>query len=154
MTQYSKSAAKIGWCFIAVLWQVQLLQAESPKQTNGISVEWQVASDQVNDVKKAVPLKEAQAEGTRNPILIGAVVLIGVVALPQIAQAIVDVYYRYKSGGVVIDKEPILISTSDRIAPGYALVISKSENQVIEVGGVKPLKVEDLTSILKAALLK
>jgi hypothetical protein len=45
-----------------------------------------------------------------------------------------------------------LISTSDRIAPGYALVISKSGNQLIEVGGVKPLKVEDLTAILKVGL--
>jgi hypothetical protein len=137
-----------------LLGQMLPTNAKSPKQ--GISIEWQVASDQVDEVKKAVPVKEAQAYETRNPILIGAVILVGVAVLPQIAQAVIDVYYRYQSGGVIIDltKEPMLISTSNRIAPGFALVISKSGNQMIEVGGVKPLKVDDLTSILKAAGLK
>jgi hypothetical protein len=148
--------SRIGLCVLFVAIQQLPSNAQSAKPEAAISVEWQVAKDQVADVQKAVSVKEAQAYDTRNPILIGAVILVGAAVLPQIAQAVIDVYYRYQSGGVIIDltKEPMLISTSNRISPGFALIISKNGNQLLEVGGVKPLKVEDLIPILKAAGLK
>lgn len=154
MKKFRQQGVKITLCLIVFLWQAQLSWAESPKRADRISIEWQVAKDQVDDVKKVMPVKEAQTYDTRNPLLIGAVVLVGFAVLPQIAQAILDVYYRYKSGGVIFDttKDPVLISTSDRIAPGFALVISKTGSQMIEVGGVKPMKVGDLAVILKAAM--
>jgi hypothetical protein len=135
---------------------IQASMAQDGRGEPEVPVEWRVAKDQVDAIKQIVPLKEAQVYDTRNPILVGAIVLVGAVVLPQIAQAIIDVYNRYKSGGVIIDttREPILISTNSRIAPGFALIISKDGTRLIEVGGVQPLKLDDLKAILSMAIKK
>jgi hypothetical protein len=115
-----------------------------------LKVEWRVTQDQVEYVQGAMEVKKAETYDQRNPIVIGAVVLIGAAVVPKVVQSIVDVYYRYKSGGVIIDtrNQPVVISTSPRVAPGYALVISTEGVKTIQIGGVQPISSEDLKGLM------
>lgn len=116
-----------------------------------LQVEWRVTEEQAQVISKSLDVKRIDTYDQRNPILIGAVIMVGVALAPKVAEAIGDVYYRFKSsGGVIIDirSKPIVISTSDRVAPGYALVVSDSGVKTIQVGGAQPLKGEDLKELI------
>ena len=116
-----------------------------------LEVEWRVTEQQAEVLSKKLDVKKIDTYDQRNPILIGAVVLVGVALVPKIAEAIGDVYFRFKSsGGVILDvrSKPIVISTSDRVAPGYALIITDSGAKAIQVGGSQPIKGEDLKALL------
>ena len=124
-----------------------------------LQVEWRVAEEQVKPVTEAMAVTKGETYEQRNPLLIGVVVLVGVALVPKVAQAIVDVYYRYKSGGVIIDarSQPVVISTSPRVAPGYALIISSDGVKTVQIGGAQPITGEDfkgLIDILTAAAKK
>jgi hypothetical protein len=136
-----------GFCFVSEATAGDAQSAE-------LQVEWRVTDDQVKSVSEAMPVTKAETYDQRNPLLIGAIVLIGVSLVPKLAQAIADVYYRYKSGGVIIDTrgQPVIISTSPRVAPGYALVISNDGVKTIQVGGAQPISAEDLKGLMDVLL--
>jgi hypothetical protein len=124
-----------------------------------LNVEWRVPEDQVQPLMEAIPLKKTDKYNQRNPLLIGAVVLIGAALVPKIAQAVIDVCYRYKSGGVIIDtrSQPVVVSADPSVAPGYALIISKDGVKTIQLGGAQPISPEDykgLTEILLSVVKK
>jgi hypothetical protein len=124
-----------------------------------LDVEWRVPEDQVKPLMEAIPLKKTDKYNQRNPLVIGAIILIGAALVPKIAQAIVDVCYRYKSGGVIIDtrSQPVVVSADPSVAPGYALIISKDGVKTIQLGGAQPVSAEDykgLTEILLSAIKK
>lgn len=116
-----------------------------------LQVEWRVTEEQAKTISNTLDVKKVDTYDQRNPILTGAVILVGTTLVPKIAEAIGDIYFRFKSsGGVIIDirSKPVVISTSNRVAPGYALIISDNGVKTIQVGGSQPLKGDDLKGLL------
>ena len=118
-----------------------------------IVIEWRILPDQLELVPDDAPLEEGEPADTRNPLLVGAIVLVGAWAAPKIAQAVLDVYHRYQGGGVIIDLRslPLVVETSPRIPPGFALIISDDGAETLSLGGVDPLKPDDLAEFIANA---
>ena len=131
-----------------------ICQMPAKADDTNVSIEWRVFQDQVADIKKNTPLTEGKTSDTRNPLIIGAIVLVGAWALPKIAQAVLDVYYRYQTGGVIIDLRgtPLIIQTNPKIPPGTALVVTASGVQTISLVGVGAIEASELSEVLKQAL--
>jgi hypothetical protein len=129
--------------------------ADATKQVSS-EVEWHIQEDQIKPLLKSAQVKRVTPDQTRNPLLIGVAIYVGISLLPELAQSILDVYYRYKSGGVIIDvrNTPIVIQTSKSVAPGYALIISAEGARTVQLGGAQKADASVLSSLLTAAVKK
>lgn len=122
-----------------------------PAKRVSSEVEWHIQDNQKDALLAAAQVTQASdSDHTRSPLLIGVAIYIGISLLTDLAQSVVDVYFRYKSGGVIIDvrNTPIVVQTSKSVAPGYALVVSSDGAKTVQLGGAQ----KPDASMLKALL--
>src|SRR5215831_13145471 len=105
----------------------------------GIEVEWHVNKQEADDLKK-FKVREPDAYETKNPIVIGLVVVVGSFVVPQIIEAFGDLWQKYRSDGFVLDTrgDKLVIEKSARIPAGQIVVVSKEGVETIRVGGPNP----------------
>jgi hypothetical protein len=163
---FSQSRRRLGFsltCSLVALAGISSLALPAFAEEKGVSrdpsskvrVEWQVTKDQADDVKKVLPLTQTATSNTSNQ-LVAASILVGAAFIPELAQAVIDVYYRYKNGGVIIDArgEPIIVQTSDRVALGHAVIITVNESKLVQIGGTDKVTLDVLSDLLSAAVKK
>jgi len=123
--------------------------AEQLEPSSKVRVEWQVTKDQADDVKKVLPLAQTASSDT-------ASIFVGAALVPELAQAVINVYSGYKIGGVTIDAqgEPIIVQTTDRVAAGSAVIITVNESKLVQIRGAERVALDVLTGFLAAAVKK
>jgi hypothetical protein len=123
--------------------------AEQLEPASKVRVEWQVAKDQADDVKKVLPLAQTATSDTVS-------IFVGAALVPELAQAVINVYSGYKNGGATIDArgEPIIVQTNDRVAAGSAVIITVNESKLVRIRGAERVTLDVLSGLLAAAVKK
>ena len=123
--------------------------AEQLESSSKVRVEWQVTKDQADDVKKVLPLAQTATSDT-------ASIFVGAALVPELAQAVINVYSGYKNGGVTIDArgEPIIVQTNDRVAAGSAVIITVNESKLVQIRGAERVTLDVLSGLLAAEVKK
>lgn len=118
----------------------QATQADDSATGRSVNVEWHLTKEEAVDLKRKYRVEEPSQFETRNPVVIGVIVLVGSFLVPQIVEAFADLFVKYKSDGFLVDArgERLVVEKSVRVPPGYVIVVGKEGIETVKVGGPNP----------------
>ena len=115
-------------------------QVEAVANNPSVNVEWHITKEQATDLNNKYKIEEPNQLETRSPLVVGMVVLVRSFVIPQIIEAFVDLFEKYKNDGFLLDArgDKVVVEKSDRVPPGSVIVITENGVETIKVGGPNP----------------